>query len=337
MNKKSKFISIFFFAIALFGVFSFAKNVDAVTLTPVRFELSANPGETLSGEILLTNETVNTETFYLSYSNFEAQGESGTPAFVKPDEGLGTWIQTEKDSFTVEAGKQELVPFKINIPQNAEPGGHFAVVFFGTSRNDDSGTVGVGSQTGTLVLLSVKGDVKEDAGLLDFFTKDKVFWYKTLPVSFEYRFRNDGGDRVKPQGEIVLRNTLFLPTERLDANKVEGNVLPGSTRKFKVDWINFERPIDYIVPEGVFNKFWDNVVYEWKNFALGLYSANLNIDFGTNGEKANKTVFFFVFPWELTIVLIIAILIIFFGGKAALRRYNNYIIKKARESNKIAS
>jgi hypothetical protein len=204
------------------------------------------------------------------------------------------------------------------------------VVFWGTSPADKSGTVGVGSKTGVLILLSVNGEVKEEAGLLNFNTTDKEFFYNTLPVSMEYRFKNDGGDRIKPQGKITIRNTIFLPSDYLDANPTEGNVLPNSTRKIKVDWVKYERPAGYLIPTGMFKKFFSTVDYQWKNFALGLYSANLDVAYGTKGEHISKTTFFFVFPWQLVLVMLVVFVILFFGGKKLLNHYNNYIIKKAR-------
>jgi hypothetical protein len=301
----------------------------ALTLTPTRFEIAGNPGDTLTGEITLINETSASETFYPSYSNFEAQGESGTPTFVEPKDDLGTWIKADVASVSLAPSQQKIVSFKINIPKDAEPGGHFAVIFWGTSPAGQ-GQVSIGAKTGVLVLLSVNGDVKEQAGLLNFNTINNKFWYKTLPVSFEYRFKNDGGDRIKPEGIITIRDTLFLPAEVLNANPVEGNVLPNSTRKIKVDWVKYERPSDYVAPTSFFKRFWGDVSYEWKNFAVGLYSANFNVSYGLQGQHVKKTSFFFVFPWELIIVMIVVFVVLFWGGKKLIKRYNKFIIEKAR-------
>jgi hypothetical protein len=183
-----------------------------------------------------------------------------------------------------------------------------------------------------LVLLSVLGDVKEQAGVFDFNTKNKQFFYKTLPVNFEYRLKNEGGDRVKPVGKIRIHNTLFIPTERIDANPSNGNVLPGSTRKFNVTWLEYEKDKNERTKDNFFGKFWDNAVYEWKNFALGFYTANLKVVHGVNETRTSDFTFFFVFPWELVILLLIAFIIIYFIGKKLIIRYNRYIIEKARNS-----
>jgi hypothetical protein len=336
LNYRVSLKSFAFFVIIVFGCLGFclypSGYVDALTLTPGRFEIRGNPGETLNEEILLINEGENVEAYYSSFSNFEAQGESGSPAFVEPKDGLGTWITTPISSVSLAPRQQKIVPFTVTIPKDAEPGGHFAVIFWGTSPGGGGGQVAVGAKTGILVLLSVNGDVKEEAGLLDFNTIDKRFFYNTLPVSMEYRFRNDGGDRIKPEGKITIRDTIFFPAEYLDANPVEGNVLPNSTRKIKVDWIKYERPAGYIAPTGFFSKFWSDVGYQWKNFALGLYSANLNVAYGAQGQHVKKTTFFFVFPWQLVLVMLVVFIIVFFGGKKLIKHYNKFIIKKATET-----
>jgi hypothetical protein len=324
---------ILLFTIVALCVYLRPHQALALTLTPARFEVSGNPGDVLEEEILLINEGNNTEVFYSSFSNFEAQGDSGTPAFVEPKDDLGTWMNTPA-SVSLLPGEQKIVPFKISIPKSAEPGGHFAVVFWGnTPPGGGKSGVSVGAKTGVLVLLSVAGDVAEAGGLLDFGTKGQKFFYKTLPISFEYRFKNDGGDRIKPEGQIVIHDTIYLPADRLNGNPVEGNILPGSTRKFNVDWVRYERPFDYVPPANFFKKFFSEALYEWKNFAVGFYFANLNLTYGTHGQHAEKTKIFFVFPWELLVVLLCLFFLVFFGGKRLIRRYNRWIIAKARASN----
>jgi len=328
-----KKISLRFIASIALIILGYSTTASAMTITPVRYEVKGNPGETLVQKMTIINEDSIPVTYYSSFTNFEAQGETGSASFVAPKDDIGTWIKTI-DSVTLSPGEQKTVDFTINIPMNAEPGGHFGVVFWGTSPENgaDGKQLSVSAKTGLLVLLSVNGYVKEGGGLLDFITKDNQFWYNTLPVSFVYRFKNDGGDRVKPVGKIRISNTLFIPTKRFDANPVNGNILPASTRKFTTDWVISPLPKDELFPTGVFKSFVCKVVYQWKNFAVGLYSAHLNITYGSSGQVAKKTVFFFVFPWQLLICLAILFIFVFFSGKKLVVSYNNYIIKKAHSS-----
>lgn len=312
--------------IALF-VLGWAVPVSAMTISPVRYEIQGNPGETLTKEMTIINNGSDTVKYYSSFANFEAQGETGSASFVTPKDDIGTWMMTD-EFVSLIPGEQKTVAFTVKIPMNAEPGGHFGVIFWGTAPENSSGDkqVSVTAKTGLLVLLSVSGDVKQGGGLLSYTTENSKFWYNSLPISFIYRFQNDGGDRLKPLGLIKIKSFGLITTNKLNANPANGNILPNSTRKFNVDWAKYTHPKDYVAPTGVAKKFFDTAIYQWKNFAVGLFSANLNLTYGLQSQVVNKKVFFFVFPWQMLICLIVIFTIVYIIGRFLLKRYNNYII-----------
>lgn len=329
----TKKILLYFLGAFVLLVSGYATSVSAMTISPVRYEIQGDPGQTIVKEVTIINEDSTPVTYYSSYANFEAEGETGSAAFVEPLDDIGTWIKTD-ESVTLSPGEQKTLSFSISIPKNAEPGGHFGIIFFGTSpeKSSDGKQLAVSAKTGLLILLSVNGEVKEGGGLLGFSTEGNKFFYNSLPVSFVYRFKNDGGDRIKPTGLIKIRDTLFLPTKKLNANPVNGNILPASTRKFTIDWVNYIEPKDAVVSSNIVKSFFNRAIYQWKNFAVGLYSAKLDLTYGLQNQNIKKSVFFFVFPWQLLICLIILFTIVFFTGKKLLIRYNNYIIKKAHSA-----
>ena len=106
-------------------------DVEALTISPVRLEITADPGQTVTGKLLLLNEQNGTTTFYSSFENFEPSGDSGTPRFIGAEDGLATWIKTD-GKITLESGTSTSVPFSITVPDNAEPGGYFVAIFFGS-------------------------------------------------------------------------------------------------------------------------------------------------------------------------------------------------------------
>ncbi|NVN97350.1 hypothetical protein HXX01_03930 [Candidatus Nomurabacteria bacterium] len=333
LNTNFSIITI----IILFSLI-FVNKVEALTISPARIEIIGDKGTTITKEITLFNDSKDkSETYYISYANFESQGESGSPRFVEPKNDLGTWMNAG-DKVVIEAGKSKTIPLVINIPKEADSGGHFAVVFFGNNPNSKDGSqVSIGAKTGTLVLLSVKGDVLEAGGLVDFKTKDNKFFYNSLPVSFLYRWKNDGNDRVKPEGDINIHSILYWPTIKIDANSVSGNILPHSTRLFNIDWIKYQPEIKAKKNNSFVNSYFDTVHYQWQNFALGPYLAKLDLVYGASGNHSSKYVFFFIFPWQLLIVLIILFTVIFFVGRDLIKRYNRYIIKKAHETMHISN
>ena len=313
-------MSVLFFAF----IFLFYSHAQALTISPARLEIAGDPGSVVGGEFSLMNEQSTTQTFYASYENFGAQGETGTPSFSSEKVGLDTWISVIPSSLTVKPGETVKIPYTITIPKQIDPGGYFSSIFWSTTPPSNGSTqVSIGAKVGILVLLRVNGNVSEKAGITMFDRNGHGFFYNTLPVDMRYKFGNQGGDRVEPQGEVTIRDTLFLPADHIDANISKGNILPGSVRQFTLSWIKQQ---SLLSPQG----FFDIVSYQWHNFAVGLYSAHLNLSYGASGLTASRTIWFFVFTWQLLICMLLVIGIVWFGGKIFFARYNRYIISRAQ-------
>ncbi len=317
--------------VCIIGV-GIATPAFALTVSPARVEITGDPGATLQGEIELFNEQEGTRTFFTSFENFEPSGDSGAPHFIGAKDGLATWIQSDS-KVILESGKRSVVPFSITIPQNAEPGGHFAAIFFGSQEPGamGGGQVSVGGKIGVLVLLRVSGDVAEGGGLLEFIAKDKQRFFSALPVTFTYRLNNTGGDRVVPLGEIKIKNTLRMNSATLLANKNEGSALPGSARKFEVTWGEISQPTNTTEQKTESPGFFEMAGKQWSDFHFGWYTANLNLTWGATNQTANASYSFFVIPWQLLLIILIIAVIIGFLGKIGLKKYNRRIIAQAQQ------
>lgn len=322
--------------IAIAGIATTANKAFALTVSPARIEISGDPGATLQGEIELFNEQDGSRTFFTSFENFEPSGDSGAPHFIGAIDGLSTWIQSDK-KVMLESGKRIVVPYTITIPRNAEPGGYFAAIFFGSQEPgvQGGGQVSVGGKIGVLVLLRVSGAVEEGGGLLEFISKEKQKFYSVLPVTFAYRINNTGGDRVVPKGEIKIKNTLRLNSATLLANKNNGSVLPGSARKFEVLWGQEKagplKATDIPGKKTAVETFFEMAGKQWSEFHLGWYTANLDLSWGATNQTANASYNFFIIPWQLLTILIPILLAVGFLGKIGLKKYNRWIIKQATQ------
>ncbi len=312
-------------ALVIACVLGVASTAHALTISPARIEVAGDPGTVVGGEFALINEQATPQTFYASYENFTAQGETGTPSFSSEKVGLASWLSTNPTQITLDPGRAVKIPYAISIPASAEPGGYFAAIFWSTTPpSTDSAQVSIGAKIGMLILLRVNGDIAESGGITQFDRNGHGFFYTSLPVSLRYKFRNDGSDRVEPKGSIVIRDTVFIKAATLNANAVTGNILPGSVRQFTVEWLKHKAPQPV---QGFFNA----VSYQWQNFALGLYSAHLKLAYGTQGLTSSKSVWFFVFPWQLVVCIVAVLAIVFKGGALLLKRYNRYIIRQAQQ------
>ncbi len=327
MNKK--ILSFTTISVLVFSFLVSFHQANALTLTPIRFSISGDPGQTLVEQITLINEKDKDNTFYPSFANFEAEGESGTPVFKEGTEGLSTWITAPK-SVDLPAGTSKTISVEIKIPQTAAPGGYFAAAFFGDvpPNSAGGGEVSISTKIGTLILLRVNGDIKEQANILEFDTLNSQHFFTALPVGMFYRLQNGGGDRARPKGDVSIRNIFGIKAASIDANTVQGNVLPSQIRKFSIAWAKQNTNLDEKIPSGFFSQ----VKYQWHNFAFGRFSANLAVTYGsTNAELQAKTTFW-VLPWQLLIVIIILGILGLFILMTLIKSYNRFIIQKAKES-----
>lgn len=325
--------AIFFAAVLLCLLFS--NSADALIASPARIEIEADPGEKINSKLTLINDEEVAKTFYFSAENFEAQEETGNPKFVSSDEDLAIWIEAPSQ-ITLDPKEKKIIPFAVNVPKDAGVGGHFAAIFWSTNppQTTEGGQVAIGGKIGLLVFLKVRGDIIEKGEIVEFKSLSDKKLYTSLPVDFYYRFENSGNDRTKPIGELAIKNTFGKAVETIPANEKQGSVLPESVRKFYISW-GREDAVDVaslfekgtLYPE---KSFFGAVKSQISSFALGRYTADINLQYGLEKKNAQSKFAFYVIPWQLLLVIFIILVLVIFGGKLLLRRYNRWVIKKSQ-------
>lgn len=317
-----------FLAALIIPLVFMAKPAKALTIVPPSLEYSVNAGDVIPATIKLFNGSQNTETVYASTSNFTAKGEAGEPDFdlnaVPTD--IATWIDYPQGPLTIAPNDNLRIPITIRVPKNAEPGGHYAAVFFGNDpakTNKDGGQVAIRSLLGSLVIVRVTGDVREAATVSEFKTENDKTTVDSLPANFILKIKNSGNVHVRPQGTVVIKNMFGGETARIAINEVNGAVLPNSIRAFSSIWTKTGK-----TGKGFFGK----VGQQWSNFALGSYTATATVTYGENKQSLVSTAKLTVFPWQLLLVLLILIAIVVFIFLFGIRNYNAAIIRSATKS-----
>lgn len=317
----------------ILGGLMFADPSLAMTISPPRFEISVNPGQQTEAVVKLINETDKEAVLYSSASNFSAEeNEEGVPKFYdlkEGEEGLAKWIGIEKGPFIIKPFETKEINFVVNVPNNADPGGHYAAIFFGSQPSDsEGGAVGLTEKIGALILLRVSGDIREDGRLVEFKLDDSRPFYNHLPVNFFLLFENTGNVHLKPKGDIVITNMLGKNSSTVTINKdtISGgkNVLPQTSRHFETTWTG--GPM-----KNTATGFLGSLDSEIKNFAFGRYTGKLNLEYGSSGKKSEAAVVFWVFPWHLLLVVFLGIVIVVSLLIIGIINYNKWVVKKALE------
>ena len=282
---------VFFILTTVAGGFS-AQAADSgrgFTITPPVFELKANPGDRLEEVVSVFNSGSEDISIASSIENLKPMGEQGQVQVIGgSEEGLASlkdWIKVKGGSFNLAKGTTKNVTFDVNVPANAEPGGHFATVLFGTTgtKVDSTGSQ-LSQKIGTLVLLTVAGQAKELATVTKFSPAKKLY-LKNQTINFDLKIANQGNVYIRPRGFLVMTNIFGRKVTQIETDGK--NILPGATREIPL---------------------------EFKSKRLyGPYTVTLTLAYGNTNQNLNATSVFWVIPWlsTLIVVVLLAILAIF--------------------------
>jgi hypothetical protein len=295
---------------------------QALEIAPPVLNLSGDPGQTVEAEIILRDVSDSPLIVTNQINDFVASGEDGTPRILlnNDDEespySMREWFNPISE-FTLEPRTLTRLPITLNIPSNTAPGGYFSVIrFTGTPPEVSGNGVGLSASIGALVFVNVNGDAKEELSIEEFYTSigdRRSGLFQTAPVDFNVRLNNTGNTYEQPSGQIKVTDMFGNTVATVNVNLPPRNVLPGSIRKF-------EAPLDSSV---IGNKI-----------LFGLYTADLTVTYGENEQPITERVTFWVIPYTLIGIIILALIVGFFVLRTMIRRYNQHIIKQASKKRK---
>lgn len=295
---KSAFLIVSFFSFFLFGKSALAQvnTIDAssISISPPTFEITANPGDRIENTIKISNRTDRPLDFVTDKRNFTAVGEEGAVGLTNEETSfsLASWIDIQPSSGSVAPRNTETFTFVINVPLNAEPGGHFGSIVFKTGGDEELQQPGatVAQEIASLVLVRIAGDVSEEADIVSF--EPVKSFYEYGPVDLEMRIENTGNVHVKPQGTITITNIFGQEVDQFEIEPK--NVLPDAVRLVRSTW---------------------NTKY-----MFGTYTATAALTYGNEGSTIVATTRFSGMPYKVVgIASIVALLALVLLVKARKR------------------
>ncbi|MEI6288217.1 MAG: hypothetical protein WCP18_01345 [bacterium] len=291
----------------LFGLMFllFPISVRAMAVSPLIVNVELKPGESQEQIISLFNESDQPIKLKGYTETFKPQGEKGKPEIVPPSihNQAVDWLVI-KESYISIAPKQTLkIPVTVKIPRTADAGGYYLANMWETVVTAGSGQVKISSRVGVLFFIKVKGDIKESLQIADFGLSNKNNFFSYTPVSFSARLQNDGKVHVAPVGRIVITNMFGKVTTVLPFNADEHNVLPDSFRQFDEVWGQNQTSANWL----------DDFYAEVNHFALGKYTARLDLEYGDNKNRLSSNLTsFWIIPYHLLLLIFIIILVLSF-------------------------
>lgn len=269
-------------------------NTDRLEMTaiPPRLgddgSLKAAPGEKLQTSVRIRNgsdKVINISTLAEDFI-IDVDGETPIPVTdtVNYRWSLQNWVVLSPNFQVLQPGETATVNVIIEVPVDALPGGHYAMITHkpvDANGNDlvatNEAASKINQRVGTLVYLVVDGPINEEAFIRDF--KFPGFT-EYGPVPFEFSVDNQSDIHIRPEVKVEIFNLLGMKVDTIQVPSK--NVFPMVGRKFADE-----------------SQAWDRV------WGAGYYRARLTMAYGSGGQIAIAQTSF----WLLPITLIAAILV----------------------------
>jgi hypothetical protein len=301
---------------------SFAQNNtegNGIRVSPVRTDVTMNPGESRSITLTVQNITGASSEFQAVINDFVPKGEAGQPALIleadkyAPSHSLKRFI-AKIPNVSVNKGEYKEVKAVITVPKDAAAGGYYGAVRFVTANDALNKNVTLSASVASIVLVRVNGDIVENMALesLDVRNSERSnsassFFTSNKNLYVVARFKNMGSSHEQPFGKVVLKKgDKVLQTTEINNAEVKGNVLPDSVRRFSVKL---------------------DKVGSW-----GKYTVEGNFGYGSTGQLISGKTSFFVFPLALIIAILVvvaAVVMAIVWLPRAIKRYNAGVVRKA--------
>jgi hypothetical protein len=291
---------------------------NALRVSPVRLDVKMDPGTSQTISVYIQNLTSARALLRPFINDFVASGdESGRPNIIlnenefAPSHSLKRLVPPLKD-VTVGAGETREVKVTIVAPKDAEGGGYYGAVRFAPANNEGDRNVNLAASVGTLVLLRMDGEVKEELTVESFDVRQGkggpgTLFLNNKDLNAVMRFKNTGNVQVEPFGTIRLKRFgKVVKSFEVNGGELRGNVLPDSIRRFDIR-------LD-------------------KLSSFGKYTLEGNFGYGSTGQLLTAHTTFYVIPLILMLIgvgLVALLLFLLIGLPRMIRAYNRRIIRRA--------
>ncbi len=286
---------------------------SGLSITPTISEFTLKPGQADKIDITLKNITVNPLNAIAAINDFEADNLTGNPQLISdtqdPSPNSIRKFVVGLDNVPLAIGEQKKVTVTIQVPEDTPAGAYYGVIRYKASpavpgSTPAPGEVSLSASVGTIVLVTVPGQIKEQVQLsgLHVYSGPKnspressLFFSQPNRVGVEVN--NLGNGFIKPYGTIEVRRTFGgrVYSYQLNGQKVKSNVLPNSKRTFINEIFNVNRP--------------------------GRYTVTANVSYGQGSDVLVLSKTFWYLPAWIFIAIIAVIALLVASALYARRRY----------------
>jgi len=273
------------------AIYAEAGKSQVITVTPSSTDVSIDPGASISKSINVINGGKGTFAIALSTSPYHVTGEEYDPQFTQLPGTVDAseWVHLSTKSATVTGNNDVTIPYTIDVPTNAAPGGYYAVLFAETSTDNEQTGVVSHNRVGNILYITVNGTVKIGGNL----SGDKLpLLHFAGPIQIGTKVSNSGGTHFITN--VAYTVTDFKGNDIFKAT-FDRYVLPQTEREIKSSF----------TPQSV----------------IGLYTVHRTATVAGTLETLPDQKIFVINPWLLiAITFLLGILVAFPLQRARQRR-----------------
>lgn len=251
---------------------------SALGVSPAISELVLTPGEKKTDKILVFNVTNFPLPIKGTVRNFNPKEE--VPGEAKKIYDASSWFTITPSDFILQPNSQKEVKITVNPPKEAEPGGHYATIYFQPllpAEVISPQTAYLTARVGVLSFLIVKGDIEEKASLTSFNTKS---FRQFGPIDLSLKINNEGNVHLLPVGEAIVWD--FRGKKLAEISLAPSQILPKTIKEFSFSWP--------------------------KKYLLGKFFTQAKIRYGSEQMTLkSEKISFWVIPW-IPLAIIITLL-----------------------------
>ncbi|NCN83178.1 MAG: DUF916 domain-containing protein [Candidatus Pacebacteria bacterium] len=274
----------------------------SVTAIPPRLgednTLKVKPGEKTQIKVRARNSSNQVITIRSSAVDFIVEEDGTTPVPLETQVAnsnrwsLASWLTVVPSQQTLQPNESGFVSVVIDVPADALPGGHYAMIVHQPNTGGLDDTAGTGSginqRVGTLLYVIVEGPINEAAFIRDFSFAD---FMEFGPVPFSFVIENESDVHIRPQMNIDIYNLFGKKIATIQPDTK--NVFPYESRSFSGEW----------------DQIW----------GTGPYTAKLTMSFGDHGAVVIARTSFWLLPVKLVIAIIALLGILIIAGMSIRR------------------
>ena len=209
------------------------------------FYLSADPGTSISDNVVVANKTAGPLTFRLYAAdayNTARDGGFAVRTMHETQHGVGAWARPARSRITVPAHGRVTVPFTLHVPEGAEPGDHpGALVALDERIGRGGGSLALGVQRAVAarVYLRVGGPTVPAISVENVHishSQPLVPGFGTSTSTISYTLHNTGNVTLDPKVELRAKGLFGRTLLSRDLSRVPSELLPGQRVRLTEPW-----------------------------------------------------------------------------------------------------